>query len=191
MPRLLYIHGFLSSPASVKAVQVRDWLAQNRPDIEYLCPALSPHPEATRKTLEDIVAQSGAPIGLMGSSLGGFWATWLAERFDVPALLINPSTNPMGLLPAYLHRPVKNFHTDATYTLTERDLAGLARCNTPVIQRPANYWLLAQTGDETLDYRLAVAKYRACRQTVEEGGDHGFQGFERYIAPAVDFLLPD
>ncbi|UTA48186.1 esterase YqiA [Simiduia sp. 21SJ11W-1] len=190
MPRLLYIHGFLSSPASAKAVQVRDWLAVQHPEVEFICPALSPHPQATAEALEAIAGARDEPLGVMGSSLGGFWATWLVERFGVRAALINPSTNPMALLPAYIDKPVKNYHTDATYTLTGQDLADLAQYNRPVIERPANYWLLVQTGDETLDYRLAVKKYHACRQTVELGGDHSFQNFERFIAPAVDFVLP-
>ncbi|MBB3166856.1 YqiA/YcfP family alpha/beta fold hydrolase [Simiduia aestuariiviva] len=190
MPQLLYLHGFLSSPGSFKAVQVRDWLTQHRPDIRYCCPALTPHPCATRATLTQIMRDAQGPVGVMGSSLGGFWATWLAEQFGVRAVVINPSVNPMALLPQYLHKPVKNFHNDDTYTLTERDLADLAACDTPSLQDPARYWLMVQTGDETLDYRLAVAKYQRCRQTVEAGGDHAFQGFERHIEAAVNFLLP-
>lgn len=190
MPRLLYIHGFLSSPASAKAVQLADWLARHRPDITFVCPALSPHPRQTRSALEQIVAEGDGPLGVMGSSLGGFWASWLVERYGLRALIINPSTNPMAMLPAYLNRPVQNYHIDASYTLTEQDLDDLRACDTPTISRHANYWLLAQTGDEVLDYRLAVEKYRGCRQTVEAGGDHSFQAFERFIEPAVDFVLP-
>src|SRR5690606_11448377 len=83
MPALIYIHGFLSSPRSWKAQQVQQWLAQNRPDIRYHCPHLTPYPDETRQALETLVESLlPEPVYLMGSSLGGFWASWLAEKYD-------------------------------------------------------------------------------------------------------------
>ena len=191
MPSLLYIHGFLSSPASHKAVQLRQWLASNRPEVAFICPALPPYPAQAARLLEQALANAPGPVGLIGSSLGGFWATWLAETRNLRALLINPSVDPMTMLPAYFERPVQSFHSDEVYTLTPQHLTELRRFHQPVISRPQNYWLLAQTGDETLDYRLAAAKYRDCRQTIEQGGDHGFQGFERFFAQGVAFVLDE
>lgn len=188
MASLLYIHGFLSSPASFKAVQLGQWLAAHKPHIRFLCPALPPYPDAARQQLEALVASAPRPLGLVGSSLGGYWASYLAERYDLRAVLVNPSVNPCAMLPAYFDQPLKNFHTDALYQLTAEHLPQLAAVDTPVINRPDNFWLLAQTGDETLDYRLAAQKYARCRHTIEAGGDHSFQGFERFFEPITDFL---
>ncbi len=187
---LLYIHGFLSSPASGKAVQVRDWLARERPGIEYLCPFLTPYFDEAKAVLESIVEEraSRQPVYLMGSSLGGYWATHLAEKYDLRAVLINPLVEPGRLETEFLGRELENYHTADTYLLEPRHIEALMAADTPEIHRPDNYWLLVQTGDETLDYRLAVEKYSGCRQTVEQGGDHSFQGFERYIPAAVEFL---
>ena len=189
MPSLLYIHGFLSSPASGKAVQVRDWIAAHRPSVQYLCPFLTPYFDETRRVLESCV-QSRLPdkVWLMGSSLGGYWATWLAEKYDLRAVLINPLVKTRRLREEGLGVELKNYHTDDVYVLDERHMKVLEEADTPVIRQPDNYWLLLQTGDEVLDYRLAVHKYAECRQLVEEGGDHGFQGFERHIPAAVTFL---
>lgn len=189
MPTLLYIHGFLSSPQSHKAVQVKTWLQQYRADINYLCPALSPYPDAAKQTLLSALATADAPVGLMGSSLGGFWATWLAEQFDLRAALINPSVNPMAMFPAYIGKPVKNYHTEECYELGAEHLQQLREVDTPSVERVNNYWLFAQTGDEVLDYRLAEKKYAGCKQTIESGGDHAFQGFDRHLASSIEFLF--
>ena len=190
MPQLLYIHGFLSSPQSYKAQQIQQWLVRHHPDIHYCCPALTPHPDACAKTLIAIVEHALAcedDIYLMGSSMGGFWASYLAEKYHLPAVLINPAVDAMRLMPHYLYQELNNYHTSDVYTLNNDDLAQLSRYDTAVIQRHQNYWLLLQTGDETLDYRLALNKYPHSRQTVEEGGDHSFTHFERFHESVVEF----
>ena len=189
MPMLLYLHGFLSSPASSKAVQVRDWLANHRPDIQYLCPLLTPYFGETAKALEVLVSDRlPDPVYLMGSSMGGYLATWLAEKYDLRVVLINPAVHPSVLDHGFVGMELQNYHTGDRYVLSEAHITELKALHTPVIQRPDNYWLMVQTGDETLDYRLAVEKYRGCEQLVEEGGDHGFIGFERHIPAAIGFL---
>jgi len=189
MPSLLYIHGFLSSPKSLKAVQMGEWLTAHRPQIRYLCPFLTPYPEETLATLEKLVGQYGhEPLYLMGSSLGGFWATWLAEKYDLKAVLINPVVD-LGLFnDIYLNTRLKNYHTEDTYMLGEEHIAGFRVAEVPVIHRPENYLLMVQTGDEVLDYRLSVQKYAGCRQLVEPGGDHTFIHFENHIPEAMVFL---
>ena len=192
MPHLLYIHGFLSSPASHKAVLVKNWLTKNRPDISYHCPALSAYPDQAQAGLEVLVESLlPEPLYLLGSSLGGFWATWLVEKYDLRAVLINPAVKPSMLKPDYLNVELQNYHTDESYVLGEADVDTLLAANVEQVRRVQNYLLMVQTGDETLDYREAVNKYAGCRQIVEEGGDHSFQGFENRIAEAIDFLLED
>lgn len=188
MAALLYIHGFLSSPFSFKAQQTKSWLAETHPDIEFYCPQLTPYPEQTQEQLTNLV-ESLLPdsIYLMGSSLGGFWATWLVEQYNLRALIINPAVRPQAFIPAYLEVDLKGYHTDDSYRLSARHIDEIVAADVP-ITRHRNYWLLVQTGDETLDYRQAVAKYQGCRQTIEEGGDHSFQKFERYLEPGLAFL---
>jgi len=188
MPALIYIHGFLSSPQSVKARQLDQWLAAHRPDIGFHCPHLSPYPRLTQHTLEALVESLlPQPVYLIGSSLGGFWASWLAEKYDLRALLINPAVRPWEFMPNYLEVDLTSYHTDDSYRLNAGHIDEIKACD-PVIQRHSNYWLLVQTGDETLDYTQAVDKYRGCKQTVAEGGDHSFQGFEHFIEDGIEFL---
>lgn len=187
MSTLLYLHGFLSSPQSEKAVQTKQWIENNRDDITFVCPFLTPYFNETRKTLEELVEST--PVYLMGSSLGGYWATWLAEKYDLKAVLINPLVDPYLLDEStYLGVELKNYHTDDVYVLNEDHINELVAVNTLSISRPDNYLLMVQTGDESLDYKLAVKKYHGSKQVVEDGGDHSFQGFERHIPAAIQFL---
>lgn len=186
---VLYIHGFLSSPQSFKAQCVERWLATQRPDLRYVCPALPPYPAEAMALLETTIAEQGLDtVYLIGSSLGGFYATYLAEKYRWRGVLVNPAVAPYNLLAHYLHQDLKNYHTDQAYRLTEQHIDELKALDVPEITFPQNLWLMVQTGDETLDYRLAEEQYQGCRQLVEPGGDHSFQRFERWLPEIVDFL---
>lgn len=189
MKRLLYIHGFLSSPSSFKAQQVKQWLQDYHPDIDFICPHLTPYPDDTASRLRSIIENHQTDhLGVMGSSLGGFWAHWVAETFGLNAVLINPAVAPQQFMPEYLNRPLKGYYSDDVYQLNAEHIRQIIRYDSPV-HHPERIWLLAQTGDETLDYRQAVTKFHQCKQTVEVGGDHAFTGFERYLAPSLEFLF--
>lgn len=188
---LVYIHGFLSSPMSYKAQQVKAWLATHRPDIQYYCPYITSYPNESKQRLDALLqtlTSTGLPIYLMGSSLGGFWATYLAERFQCPAVLINPAVNPALLEEQYFGQSLDNYQLPVTYHLGEEHSGILARVDCLHIKKPSQYWLMVQTGDGVLDYTLAVKKYQGAKQLVEPGGDHSFQKFERWIDQCIDFL---
>ena len=188
MKRLLYLHGFLSSPDSFKASVTREWLEKNRPDIEYVCPTLSSYPAEAIKTIRQHVQTAGYQTMVIGSSLGGYWATWLVSEFNLRAVLINPAVEPSMLKPDYIGVELKSYYSDDVYVLAEQDIDDLRSVYVDQVNRPENIWLMAQKGDDTCDYRLSVDKYQGCRQLIEEGGDHSFQGYERWIAEIIDFL---
>lgn len=188
MTALVYIHGFLSSPLSAKAEITRKWLLQHHAEIEFYCPQLPPYPHATCDILEKIVEQLlPQPVYLIGSSLGGFWASWLVEKYNLPAVLINPAVKPQNFMPQYLDIDLKSYHTDDSYRLQPYHIDEIKRFDIE-INRQNNYWLLVQTGDETLDYRDAVKKYALCKQIIEEGGDHSFQGYEDYLPEMIKWF---
>ncbi|UTW09471.1 YqiA/YcfP family alpha/beta fold hydrolase [Pseudomonas benzenivorans] len=174
-PSILYLHGLNSSPASLKARQLHAAMARLGLAARLRVPALHHHPRQAIAQLETLIAELGRPV-LVGSSLGGYYATHLAERHGLRALLINPAVRPHRLFDGYLG-PQKNYYSDETWELTAEHVAALGELEVPPPQDPARYQVWLQTADETLDYRQAEAYYRACALRIQAGGDHGFQGF--------------
>ena len=187
MATLLYIHGFNSSPQSLKARQMQSWLAATHPHIAFRCPLLSPYPDLAMAALEAEFAITTDPIYLVGSSMGGFYATWLAAQHGARAVLINPAVCPW-LGRDYLLGPQTNYHTGAIAHMEQRHLDALRAWEVDPLPRPQDLLVLLQTGDELLDYRQAAEKYRACRLVIESGGDHGFQQFERHLPAIHEFF---
>jgi predicted esterase YcpF (UPF0227 family) len=184
---IVYLHGFNSSPASGKARQLGDWLAGLGRIAEYYCPALPNGPREAIAKVEAALARSKPEsVTLVGSSLGGFYATWLAEKHGWKAVLVNPAVHAQTLLRDALGMQT-NWHTGEKWCLTEAHLAELAALDVARITQPERYLVLLQTGDEVLDYRSAEAYYAGARQVVETGGDHGFAGFERHFPLILDF----
>ena len=184
---IVYIHGFNSSPASHKSNQLRERLASQRRENEFVCPALPHLPAEAMALLEREV--SGVPadtITLVGSSLGGFYATCLTEKLGMRSVLVNPAITPHEGLRTYLG-PQRNIYSGDQYLLTEQHLAQLAGLHVTKPARMDSYLLLHTTGDELLDWRVAVDHYHGCRQIIVQGSDHGFREFGDYIDIVLEF----
>ena len=184
---IVYIHGFNSSPSSHKSNQLRERLAAHGRENEFMCPALPHWPREAMALLEREV--SGIPAGevtLVGSSLGGFYATYLTEKLGMRSVLVNPAITPQEGLRAYLG-PQKNLYTGDEYVLTEEHLAQLAILQVAKPARMESYLLMHTTGDELLDWRVAVDHYHGCRQVIVQGSDHGFRQFGAYIDIVLEF----
>lgn len=178
---VIYIHGFNSSPQSSKARQVGADIAQRHPGVTYRVPALPAAPGAgAMRVLEgelDSLVSAGHRVVLLGSSLGGFYATWLAERRGLRAVLVNPVVRPHELFAPHLG-PQQNIYTGERYELTARHVDELAALAVDRIGRPQDFLVLLQTGDETLDWRQAWTHYADCSVLKQVGGNHGFESFE-------------
>jgi hypothetical protein len=135
--------------------------------------------------IEQHLGDTPAPT-LVGSSLGGYYATWLAERYGLKAVLVNPAVVAPLSLQEYVGTQT-NLYTGETFDFTQEHVAQLRELEVARISRPERYWLLAETGDELLDYRHAVARYAGARQTIIEGGDHGFRHWPEYLDEVLAF----
>ncbi len=185
MTKILYIHGLNSSPASTKAQQLLGAMQRMGIADQLYLPALHHHPRQAIAQLEAIIAGAGQPL-LVGSSLGGYYATHLAHRLGLKALLINPSVRPHRRFEHCLVLQT-NYYTGEQWMPTEQHMLALAELEVPPPQDPARYQVWLQTGDETLDYREAEHYYRACSLRIEAGGDHGFSSFAAQLPALLAF----
>ncbi|MDR0379655.1 MAG: alpha/beta fold hydrolase [Candidatus Accumulibacter sp.] len=182
---ILYLHGFCSSPQSWKVRELARTLAVRGLSDRLFCPFLSHVPNEAIAQAEAIIGEHGGPLTVVGSSLGGFYATWLAEKHDLSAVLINPAVVAPISLEKYLGTQT-NLHTHETFEFTREHIAQLRALEVSRVT-PSRYLLMVETGDEVLDYRQAVARYAGCRQIVLPGGDHSFTRFPEHIAQLVEF----
>lgn len=183
---IIYLHGFNSSPQSHKAQVLARFMAERGLGAHYACPALPPLAAEAIAAIEALMARhAGARFCYLGSSLGGYYATYLAEKHDAKAVLVNPAIEPHIGLRAYLGEQ-KNLHTGEPYQLTEAHLREWRSLWVPRIT-PSRYLLIVETGDEVLDYRRAVARYQGAEQVVIEGGDHSLQSFPRHLPRILAF----
>jgi len=185
LPTLIYIHGFNSSPASHKARELVAACAGLGLAAQLRVPALHHDPRQAIAQLEAEIAGAGRPV-LVGSSLGGYYATHLAERHGLRALLINPAVRVQRYFQRYLG-PQQNFYSGERWELTAAHVAALAALEVPPPQSPERFVVWLQAGDETLDYRDAADYYRHCTVEIEAGGDHGYQGFAARIPELLAF----
>ena len=188
-PFYLYLHGFLSSPLSKKAQQTVQYCRQLGQESHILVPTLSNCPADTIEELEAIIeSQKSRAVALLGSSLGGFYATYLAEKFDLPAVLINPAVRPADYWETHLGGH-KNYYSDKVHTVTNQHIEELKLLDRASLSNPDNFWVLLQKGDETLDYRRAVEKYGESHCLVRENGSHSYDDYEAELPAIFDFLL--
>lgn len=183
---IFYLHGFRSAPASIKATALRDRMRDLGLEEHFWCAQLPVSPREAIAAIEAAMARHDRPATLVGSSLGGYYATTLAERHGLPAVLVNPAVLPQISLEAWLG-PQTNLYTGEQFVLTPGHLDELRALEVPLIQHPERLWLMVETGDEVLDYREAVQKYAGARQTVLEGGDHGFSRWADYLDEVLRF----
>ncbi|MGB8337837.1 MAG: YqiA/YcfP family alpha/beta fold hydrolase [Burkholderiales bacterium] len=186
---LIYLHGFNSSPASHKANLLRDYMTARGEADQFICTTLPHWPKEAIAQVEKLIAQHlDQNITLIGSSLGGFYAIYLAEKYNLKAVLVNPAVKPFASLESYLG-PQKNIYTHEKYTFTREHIRQMRDLDIRTITHPERYLLLTQTGDEVLDYREAVKKMAGAQQIIIEGGDHGFQNFSSYLDTILSFSL--
>ncbi len=186
---IIYLHGFRSSPASAKAQRLKKYLTERGLVHQFWCQPLPAHPQQAIQMIEEAISTAPDEPVLIGSSLGGYYATYLAEKHDLRAILINPATYANQSLEPWLG-PHINLYTGERFVLTNEDIEVLRHLSLPVLTKPERFWLIVETGDEVLDYREAVSRYAGARQTVIEGGDHSLQHFPELLEAMVEFAVP-
>lgn len=180
--RLLYLHGFNSSPASVKASQAQSYFNQsNRYQLEV--PALPPEPREAIALIKNII-EYGDISGVVGSSLGGYYSLFLHAEYDLPAALINPAAKPFELLTDYIGINT-NMYTGEQYEVKAEHMQQLLELEqSSDAFNLSRLFLLSEADDEVLNYREAAEKLSGAKMYLTRGGDHSYQAFATHL-PAI------
>lgn len=186
---LAYLHGFRSSPRSAKAQSMAREVARRHPDVHWWCPQLPPSPRAAMEmVLRHMAPWPVGTMAVVGSSLGGFYATHVAETLGCRAVLLNPAVDPARDLSRHIgdqtawHDPAEHFYFAPEFVDELRALE-----HGPV-HRPGNYFAIIAKGDEVLDWREMTGRYPGAHIRLLEGGDHGISDFERHLPEVFRFL---
>ncbi len=184
---ILYLHGFRSSPASMKARLMSEHMRQAGRLSEFLCPQLPASPTRAVQLAEHLCATSDpARLTIIGSSLGGFYATFLAEQLGCRAILLNPAVTPPPDLASYVGVSTL-YHSDDVFEFKEEYVHELPLYTISRTTRPERYFLIAATGDEVLDWRAMVGHYPHSKQLVIQGSNHAIPEFGDYIDQVMAF----
>ncbi len=190
---LLYLHGFRSSPRSAKAQRMARWVAEQRPDLVWLAPQLPPSPREAIELIQRLIAAWPRDrLAVMGSSLGGFYASWVQQHTGCRAVLLNPAVDPARDLSRYIgehscwQNPEERFFFRPEFV---DELRAIAQDLTPgSIARPRQILAVIAKGDEVLDWREMHARYAGSRIKLLEGSDHGLSDFDDYLPELTEFL---
>ena len=183
---IIYLHGFNSAPSSHKARTLMAYMDARGLGAQFVCPALPHRPnDALREIERALDGCAGGAVTFVGSSLGGFYATWFAEKHGLRAVLVNPAIRPYEGLATMLG-PQQNLYTGERYELTPAHIEGWRALALERVD-PERYLLLLETGDELLDWRVAARRYEGARTAIRDGGDHTLQSFPEHLPLILRF----
>lgn len=184
---IFYFHGFASSADSTKALVFQNFIKKRFPNVQLHVPNIDNSIEKSFVQLEDLVNKNSTNKLFMGSSLGGFYASYFAEKYNSKAVLINPASNPYRGMEMYLGKNI-NYSTNEEFYLTKEDLEVLEEKNVSSINNPSNYLVLVETGDEVIPFKYTLEFYKGCNFCVVNGGSHSFDSFQDKLEIIASFL---
>ena len=186
---LLYLHGFRSSPKSTKAQYMASVMAAQFGQVHWWCPQLPPSPKAAAELiLAGTRDWPAATSAVMGSSLGGFYATWLASQLDVRAVLINPAVFPARDLAKHIGEQTTWQAPEERFYFAPEFVTELTALEVGALENPQRVLAFIAKGDEVLDWREMSGRYPNSQQVVLEGGDHALSDFEQHVPQVLQFL---
>ena len=186
---LLSLHGFRSSPQSAKARLMAAQVAHQHPGVHWWCPPLPPSPRAAMELVSAGIADwPRTSMAVVGSSLGGYYASWVAQQTGCPSALLNPAVHPARDLERYIgeqtawHDPAERFFFEPCF------IDELRALDVSALPAPARQLAIIAKGDEVLDWREMVARYPQAQLRLLDGGDHGLSDFDQHLPTLIEFL---
>ena len=192
LTHLLYLHGFRSSPQSAKARMAQAWVAQHLPQVTWWCPQLPPSPaQAMAMVMRGIQDWPRASMGVIGSSLGGFYATCVAQATGCRQVVLNPAVHPARDLARHIGEQTSWHDPNERFFFESHFVDELGALESGALREPGKCMAVIAKGDELLDWREMTERYQGATIRLLEGGDHALSDFDQHIAQVFDFLGSD
>jgi predicted esterase YcpF (UPF0227 family) len=189
LTHLLYLHGFRSSPRSFKAQMLEQWMHAHRPGVTWQCPQLPPSPRDAVALCEELTrGWPAATMAVVGSSLGGFYATVFAQRHGCRAVLLNPAVDPARDLERHIGTQTSYHDASIAFEFTREHVDELRRLSPSSITQPEHYAVVIAKGDELLDWREMAARYPGAHMRLLEGSDHALSDFDQHLSFVLEHL---
>ena len=186
---LLYLHGFRSSPQSAKARRMAHHIAEHHPQLTWHCPQLPPSPQQAMQQVTQAIADwPGQRMAVVGSSLGGVYATWVAQRRGCRAVLLNPAVYPARDLEKYIGSQTQYHAPEDSFYFRPEYIQELQALETGALQTPAQFMTVIAKGDEVLNWREMAARYQSSQCLLLEGGDHALSNFDSLLPAVLEHL---
>lgn len=186
---LLYLHGFRSSPQSMKARKLAERVQAQHPGVSWWCPQLPPSPRAAMAlVMQGIADWPRDAMAVVGSSLGGFYATWVAAQTGCPAVLLNPAVDPARDLASYIGEQTHWHNPDDRFFFKPAFIGELRMLEAGPLRQPQRYFAVIAKGDEVLDWHEMTGRYAGARLKLLEGGDHALSDFDAHLDAVLAFL---
>lgn len=186
---LLYLHGFRSSPQSMKALKVGQRVRETHPEVVWSCPQLPPSPQAAvAGVLSGIATWPRETMAVIGSSLGGFYAAWVARQTGCRAVLLNPAVHPARDLARHIGEQTAWHNSKERFSFMPEYVDELRSLEAAADPDPQRIFLVAAQGDEVLDWREMVARHPSARRKLLAGSDHALSDFDDHIDEVLEFL---
>ncbi len=191
--KILYLHGFRSSPDSFKSRLMAQAMAERGRQADWCCPQLPASPKAAAELARGQAERllGGLPashLTVVGSSLGGYYATWLAEQIGCRAVLLNPAVHAARDLATQVGEHTM-YHSAAPFVFLPEYVQELQTLDVPRLTQLHRYFLVAATGDEVLDWQEMRDRFEGCRQRIIDGSDHGLSDFAHWMPEVLEFAL--
>ena len=188
---LVYLHGFRSSPNSSKAVMTGEAVrALNNPNksYEWYCPQLLASPKESMEMVTRHIDQSSTDsIIVIGSSLGGFYTNYLAEKYQCKGIVLNPAVYAARELEPHVGM-MTAYDSEEPFDFKAEYIDELRALQVNQISNPERYFLIAAKGDELLDWKEMIKFYPGAKQLVLEGSDHGIADYAKYLPAVIEFI---
>ena len=184
---IIYFHGFKSSSESSKAKAFNGLIKTHSRKTQIIVPDIKDNILDSYAQIEDIIKSTKGDIAFVGSSLGGYYALYFAQKNNTKAVLINPAIPPLEGFDIYLGKN-ENYDTGNKFLITKDDINFLRSLSYNKIKYPANIMILVESGDEILDYKKTISYFSGSYISIAYGGDHSFSSFSHKFNQIQLFL---